>query len=836
MPLEEGSSKEAIGKNIATEIDAGKDPKQAAAIAYSVARKADAEFNESDHPRGADGKFGSGGGSGKLTSDEKSTLSSYSGDDFLRVNKELRDGNASDPSVKRLDSAISKSPLASGTTLYRGMSRDAAKKLFPNGEINKGMTISDPAFASTSQSAGVAKMIGMGGVVLKIETGEGATGIDMAEHSRNAHEKEILLPRDAKMKVVGVVPPKSPTDPVVVRVQYGEHGAKADSADDGDAYSLGDAVKAAGTLIVADGKTLFLRRGNGGDHPGEWAFPGGHIEAGETPEEAARRETQEETGYEPHKLIELGKSDDGSVEFTTFYNESRPFDVALSDESTEFVWSPLGSWPEPLHPGCRFVLESDAFKAIRKAHMTETDLARAMVAGEYSSPQFFVNMWLFDIRITGTGTSYRSKDEEYVYRPPEEYLNDEFLARCNGLPVIVDHPENSNLNSEEFKKRSVGSVMLPYIKGDEVWAIVRIYDEATATLMSQEQLSTSPNVVFRNPKLENTVVTLDNGEKGLIEGNPKLLDHIAICEVGVWDKGGPPTGVSTTNVQEPEMTEEERKAKADAEAKDALEAKAKADAEEKAKADAEEEKAKADSDKWEKLMSAVDSLCKRMDSYDGDKNDKKADAMPGDEMSVADKKADSDGKKADDDAKDKEAEAAKLKAEAKEEEAKADAAKRESVLLDRVSQLEKLLVETARLSPKPLGDAEYAAMADAQAKADSVYSAFGKSANRPLNGEDLLAYRKRLAAPMKSHSAAWKDVDLSKLDASVFDIAEAAIYADAMGAAVNPAVSPEGGLRAVTRDTGTGHKITTFYGNVGSWMDDFRAPRMHGEINQPNKH
>lgn len=595
-------------------------------------------------------------------------------------------------------------------------------------------------------------------------------------------------------------------------------------------------VKAAGTLVVADGNVLFLRRGNGGDHPGEWAFPGGHIESGETPEEAARRETQEETGYEPQKLIELGKSDDGAVEFTTFYNESRPFDVALSDESTEFLWSPLGSWPEPLHPGCRFVLESDAFKAIRKAHMTETDLARAMVAGEYSSPQFFVNMWLFDIRITGTGTSYRSKDEEYVYRPPEEYLNDEFLARCNGLPVIVDHPENSNLNSEEFKKRSVGSVMLPYIKGDEVWAIVRIYNEAAATMMSNEQLSTSPNVVFRNPKLENTVVTLDNGAKGLIEGNPKLLDHIAICEVGVWDKQGPPRGVSTTNVQEQEMTEEERKAKADAEAKEALEAKAKADAEEKAKADAEEEKAKADSEKWDKLMSAVDSLCKRMDSYDGDKNDKKADAMPADEMSIADKKADSDGKKADDDAKDKEAEAAKLKAEAKEEEAKADAAKRESVLLDRVSQLEKLLVETARLSPKPLGDAEYAAMADAQAKADSVYSAFGKSANRPLNGEDLLAYRKRLAAPMKSHSAAWKDVDLSKLDASVFDIAEAAIYADARGAAVNPAVSPEGGLRAVTRDTGTGHKITTFYGNVGSWMDDFRAPRMHGEINQPNKH
>ncbi|MFY4709958.1 NUDIX domain-containing protein [Burkholderia glumae] len=592
-----------------------------------------------------------------------------------------------------------------------------------------------------------------------------------------------------------------------------------------------DKVKAAGVLIIADGNVLFLRRGNGGDHPGEWAFAGGQIEDGETPEEAARRETQEETGYEPHKLIELGKSDDGAVEFTTFYNESRPFDVALSDESTEFLWSPLGSWPEPLHPGCRFVLESDAFKAVRKAHMTETDLARAMVAGEYSSPQFFVNMWMFDIRITGTGISYRSKDEEYVYRPPEEYLNDEFLARCNGLPVIVDHPENANLNSEEFKKRAVGSVMLPYIKGDEVWAIVRIYDKATATLMSQEQLSTSPNVVFRNPKLENTIVTLDNGEKGLIEGNPKLLDHIAICEVGVWDKGGPPVGVSTNNVQELEMTEEERKAKADAEAKEALEAKAKADAEEKAKADA-EEKSKADAERWDKLMSAVDSLCKRMDSME---EGKKADAMPADELPVGDKaKADSEAEEKA--AKEKEAEAAKLKAEAKEEEAKADAAKRESALLDRVAQLEKMLVQTAQLTPKPLSDADHAAFADVQAKADSIYSAFGKQASRALNGEDVLAYRKRLAAPMKSHSAAWKDVDLSKLDASVFEIAEAAIYADAMDAAVRPVGAAEGGLRAVTKDTGTGHRVTTFYGKPSDWMDDFRAPRAKGRINMHKSH
>jgi 8-oxo-dGTP pyrophosphatase MutT (NUDIX family) len=215
-------------------------------------------------------------------------------------------------------------------------------------------------------------------------------------------------------------------------------------------------IKAAGVLIVANDSVLFLKRGNGGDHPGEWSLPGGHIDGDETPEQAARRECLEETGYEPAKLLEIGKTSDGAVEFTTFYHECRRFDVAISDESADYLWVPIGQMPEPMHPGCAYILESDAFKAIKKAHMTETEVAQAMMLGELPSPQFFRNVWLFAIRITGTGTSFRSKDSEYVYRPPENYLTDEFLARCNGLSVIVDHPKAAVLDSKEFKKRNVG--------------------------------------------------------------------------------------------------------------------------------------------------------------------------------------------------------------------------------------------------------------------------------------------------------------------------------------------------------------------------------------------
>lgn len=39
MPLEKGKSKKVISKNIATEVKAGKPVKQAAAIAFSTARR-----------------------------------------------------------------------------------------------------------------------------------------------------------------------------------------------------------------------------------------------------------------------------------------------------------------------------------------------------------------------------------------------------------------------------------------------------------------------------------------------------------------------------------------------------------------------------------------------------------------------------------------------------------------------------------------------------------------------------------------------------------------------------------------------------------------------------
>ena len=76
----------------------------------------------------------------------------------------------------------------------------------------------------------------------------------------------------------------------------------------------------------------------------------------------------------------------------------------------------------------------------------ELDIARGIRDGDLPSPQKFGdNLWLFAMRITGTGTAYRSKLDELVFRDPDIFLTEDFLERCQGLPVIVQHPKNDKL-------------------------------------------------------------------------------------------------------------------------------------------------------------------------------------------------------------------------------------------------------------------------------------------------------------------------------------------------------------------------------------------------------
>lgn len=607
-------------------------------------------------------------------------------------------------------------------------------------------------------------------------------------------------------------------------------------------------IHAAGILFVTpEGKVLFLKRGGDGDFAGYWCLPGGKVEDDETALQAAQRECVEEIGSLPEGEAKLwtrrispeGQSD--RVDFTTFVQKvDGEFVPVLNDEHTGYAWADMRQPPEPLHPGCAV--------SLARFEMDELGVARAVAAGELASPQQYLNIWFFDIRITGTGQAYRIADQEHVWRPPEEYLNDEFLARCAGLPVIWIHTDSPVLNSDEFAKRIIGTVMVPYIKGDEVWGVARVYDADAIELLRTKVYSTSPNVW----NVGDARATLEDGSTVLIEEKPRLLDHIAIVANGVWDKMGDPSGVAAIIDGVSNMPENTNGgAQQDADKAPAWAAQIVARLDEvggsvsklasrmdSMEAEAQADRARKDSDEKERKDRAArkDALQAKCDTNTATEEEKAELAEMTGGKTAADSKKDAEEKeKKDAEEKAKAELEASEKAGAKEEgdekkaleDLKADSAKKDAQLTaqeQRIKQLESLIAGPS--------DDDRQAFADAQANCDSVAQMFGKQAPRPLAGETTLAFRKRIVGPFKQYSPDWKNVDVTLLSKDGFEIAERQIYRDAQAAAKNPPDLGPGMLRPISQQQGP-HTVITWAGSPRAWMNQFagNGQRARGDFN-----
>ena len=122
-------------------------------------------------------------------------------------------------------------------------------------------------------------------------------------------------------------------------------------------------------------------------------------------------------------------------------------------------------------------------------------------------------------------------------------------------------------------------------------------------------------------------------------------------------------------------------------------------------------------------------------------------------------------------------------------------------------------------------DDEDAKYADCQAKADSVYSAFGKSASRPLSGESLTAYRKRMLRGLQAHSDEMKNVNINSIkDDAMLDIVEKRVYADALAASRGTGAIAKGQLIELHKKDRAGRTITEFRGDMEAWLGDFKLP------------
>ena len=97
----------------------------------------------------------------------------------------------------------------------------------------------------------------------------------------------------------------------------------------------------ANVILIRDGKILLLLRSKGWK-TGSWGPPGGHIDAGESPKQAAVREVFEESGLKVHMrdlelLAQRTKHSFGMI----YYYITDKFSgkgVALSHEHDGFSW------------------------------------------------------------------------------------------------------------------------------------------------------------------------------------------------------------------------------------------------------------------------------------------------------------------------------------------------------------------------------------------------------------------------------------------------------------------------------------------------------------------
>ncbi|MFJ3214792.1 NUDIX hydrolase [Kitasatospora sp. NPDC086801] len=105
----------------------------------------------------------------------------------------------------------------------------------------------------------------------------------------------------------------------------------------------------AAAIVVHEGRVLMVRR-RVSEGQLSWQFPAGEIEAGESPEEAAVRETAEETGLAVAAVKLLGErvhpKTGRLMSYTACEAVSGTAEVVDTDELDQLAWVALAEIPE----------------------------------------------------------------------------------------------------------------------------------------------------------------------------------------------------------------------------------------------------------------------------------------------------------------------------------------------------------------------------------------------------------------------------------------------------------------------------------------------------------
>jgi len=135
--------------------------------------------------------------------------------------------------------------------------------------------------------------------------------------------------------------------------------------------------RAAGCLIMAKNSEefLFIQRSDKVESPLLWSIPGGHVDEGENPLEAAVREVEEEAGHkiDPStcKLLYVNDMLPNDLTYYTYICVSDKFKPELNWESNDYTWCTLDNAPEPEHIGIKLMFNNQKVRERVKQFMKD---------------------------------------------------------------------------------------------------------------------------------------------------------------------------------------------------------------------------------------------------------------------------------------------------------------------------------------------------------------------------------------------------------------------------------------------------------------------------------
>ena len=125
-------------------------------------------------------------------------------------------------------------------------------------------------------------------------------------------------------------------------------------------------------VIVLKGNQVLLGKRLNSHGSGDWAFPGGHLEYAETPEDCARRELMEETALKPLLIRSYNWTNDliDQKHYVTLFMVVSSFEGSLTlcepHKCERWDWFNWDKLPEPLFPPVHSLIEKEGISNLAK--------------------------------------------------------------------------------------------------------------------------------------------------------------------------------------------------------------------------------------------------------------------------------------------------------------------------------------------------------------------------------------------------------------------------------------------------------------------------------------